>query len=115
MYQPKTHLVWQAQSSIFNLIGDLEEYIIADHVTSPWLGKGITTGLKQSPTHYLLIAVNFAETPLPIQFDQTPYFFQSAEQTEVQLHSIRGATSSVVQVPSGSEDARVILPGEALF
>ena len=51
---------WQAQSSIFNLIGDLEEYIIAEHVASPWLGKGITTGLKQSPTHYLLIAVNFA-------------------------------------------------------
>ncbi len=106
---------WQALSTIFNLIGDLEEYIIAEHVTSPWLGSGISTGLKQSSTHYLLMAVSLTEIPLRIQFPLDLYLFESTEQTEVVLYSVLGGTSSVSQVPSESSITRDILPGEALF
>lgn len=106
---------WQGQSTMFNLIGDLEEYIIAEHVASPFLGNGIITGLKQSSTHKLLMAVSLTEIPQRIQFPLNEYLFQSSEQTEVVLYSIMGSTSSVTQVPSESSITRNISPGEALF
>ena len=106
---------WQAQASVFNLISDLEPYIIAPHISSPLLGTHMITGLKKGTDHNLLIVVNLSEVQRPLQVDLPLYLFPDFD-TEVVLYRLRGATTSVTTLPSDTTVVdRQIQPGEAYF
>lgn len=104
--------LWQAQSSVFNLIEHLEPFILSEHLSSPWLGKNIITGLKASDDHFLLIAVSLAELATPLQFDLSPYRLTGYDY--VVRYRIWGATVDTSIISASSEDTS-IRPGEAFF
>ena len=105
--------LWQAQAAAFNLINDIERYIIAHHISSPSLGDDIVTGVKKGNEHFLLIAVSFSEVQRNVTLDLAPYYFPNG--TDIIRYRLLGKDYDVSTVMNRDFDRVKMMPGESFW
>jgi len=64
---------WQGMSNAFNLIHDIEPYLLQPHMPAPDYGPNMITGARTSSYGTLLMMTEFATSPEVVNIDLTPY------------------------------------------
>lgn len=64
---------WLGMSNAFNLIHDIEPYLLQPHMPAPYYGPTIITGARTSSYGTLLMMTEFATSPQAVRIDLTPY------------------------------------------
>jgi hypothetical protein len=103
---------WQAMSSAFHLVDQLEPYILQPQIHAVDLGPSIVTGARQGTPGTLLAAVNFSEATTPATVDLS--FYRGSAQ-EMIRYRLRGTTLYSERLPAASTDSVSFLPGESIL
>jgi hypothetical protein len=67
---------WAAMSAAFNLIAQLEPYLLRTQIHALNLGPRFVAAARQGPTSTLFMATNFSEAVSAVTLDLSPYFVQ---------------------------------------
>ena len=97
---------WQGMSNAFNLIHDIEPYLLQPHMPAPDCGPTMITGARTSSYGTLLMMTEFATSPEVVNVDLTPYnpsggsgtmYIMSAE--ELSEQSVSGTSLQITFAP----------------
>ena len=107
---------WAAMSAAFNLISQLEPYLLRTPANGLNLGPQFVTAARKGPTATLFMATNFSEAPATLTADVSPYFTQPMK--SVHLYRLLGQNSTNTDITSTAgtlNQTRVTFqPGETL-
>jgi hypothetical protein len=106
---------WAGLSAAFNLIGQLEPYVLGQPLESPDLGEDVAVGARQTDRGRLLIAVNFSEVPHRTKVDLTGYRYEGAPELPLVRYRLHGATLSTESLPPQESHTVDFRPGEAIL
>jgi hypothetical protein len=70
---PQALAIWQGVSNAFNLIDEIEPFLLQLHLPSPNYGPSMVTAARISSYGTLLLMTEFANTPQVVTVDLSPY------------------------------------------
>jgi len=107
---------WAAMSAAFNLIAQVEPYLLRAQINALNLGPQFVTAARKGPASTLFMATNFSEAASTVTLDLSPYFTQPT--AHVTLYRLWGSnlTSTDITVSAGTlRHAQVSFqPGETV-
>lgn len=107
---------WQAMSTSFAFVKDLEPYILQDPISPLDLGLLVYTAARQTPTARVFVAINMSEVPTLLQPDLTPYTYTTTETHTVERRRLVGppVRSIYDTVPDTGSDSVTLNSGESV-
>ena len=103
---------WVAMSGAFNLVHQLEPYLLQPAMHALDLGPDIITGARQGPDSRLLMAVNFSDTEQLANIRVNLY--QYANAAYFLRYRLTANTLRVEQIAAKAIDRVTLLPGETV-
>jgi hypothetical protein len=107
---------WSAMSAAFNLLAQLEPYLLRTQTNSLNFGRQFVATARKGPATTLFMATNFSEAPSAITADLSPYFTQPMK--HVTLYRLLGPTLTSTDITSAAgtlSQAQVVFqPGETI-
>jgi hypothetical protein len=107
---------WAAMSAAFNLISQLEPYLLRTPINGINLGPQFVSAARKGPTTTLFMATNFSEAPASVTADLSPYFTQPVK--HVNLYRLLGSNETNSDITSAaatlSQTTVTFQPGETL-
>ncbi len=70
---PQAQAIWQGLSNAFNLIDQIEPFLLQSHLPSPDYGPSMVTAARTSSYGALLLMTEFADTPQVVNVDLSAY------------------------------------------
>lgn len=105
---------WQAMSNAFNLIQNLEPYVLSPQINAVDLGADVTTGARElnGNAGHMLIAINMLDNAKTVTVDLTPYLYAGA--SSVTRYHVAGLLSTSETVSNDNSQTVTMAPGEAI-
>jgi hypothetical protein len=101
---------WQGMSNAFNLIHEIEPYLLQPHMPAPDYGPTMITGARTSSYGTLMMMTEFATSPEVVNVDLTPYNPSGGSGT---MYIVSGEELSEQSV-SGTSLQITFAPGETV-
>jgi hypothetical protein len=100
---------WVAMSAAFNLIGNLEPFIIQPNMQAELISPWVYSGAKTGPAGNMLTLVSISEVSEPVTVDLTPYALDGP----ISRYTVTpaGTTSTII---TGTTDSPTIASGTAV-
>ena len=70
---PQAQAIWQGLSNAFNLIDQIEPFLLQSHLPSPDYGPSMVTAARTSSYGTLLLMTEFADSPQVVNVDLSAY------------------------------------------
>jgi hypothetical protein len=104
---PQAQATWQGVSNAFNLIDEIEQFLLQPHLPSPDYGPSMVTAARTSSYGTLLLMTEFANTPQTVTVDLSAYNPSGGAGTmytmtgeELNQQSISGTSAQVTFAPA---------------
>jgi hypothetical protein len=104
---PEAQATWQGLSNAFNLIDEIEPFLLQPHLPPPNYGPTMITAARMSSYGTLLLMTEFANTPQVVTVDLSPYnpsggtgtmYTMSGE--ELNQQSVSGTSAQITFAPA---------------
>jgi hypothetical protein len=102
---------WLAISNAFNLIKDVEAYILQPNISAPNLGPTVFTGAKEGNGGRLLMVTSFSENPQSLSIDFTPYTYGGSI---TRYRSSAASYTGGISIPTSMGETVTLGPGETV-
>ena len=106
---------WAGLATAFNLVGQLEPYLLGKPMAPPWLGEDFVVGARHTDDGRLLLAVNFSEVPQAATVNLSPYQYAGTLKRTIQRYRLRGATLKTERIDPVDREMIEFQPGEAII
>jgi hypothetical protein len=103
---------WNAMSAAFNLIQELEPFLLQPKINALNLGANIVTAARQGPNSRVFMAINFSESDSTVPLDLTPYFYDGA--STVKVYRLLGGSRSSATTAYPAAGGTLIHAGETI-
>jgi hypothetical protein len=107
---PEAQARWQGMSNAFNLIHQIEPFLLQPRLASPDYGSTMVTSARASSYGMLLLLTEFADAPQAVNIDLTPYNPSGGPGT---MYSMNGESLTQQDV-SGTALQVTFTPGETV-
>jgi hypothetical protein len=104
---PEAQAIWQGLSNAFNLVDEIEPFLLQPHLPSPNYGPSMVTAARTSSYGTLLLMTEFANSSQVVNVDLTPYNPSGGTGTmytmngeELNHQSISGTSAQVTFAPA---------------
>jgi hypothetical protein len=105
-------LQWSAMEISFDMIRQLEPFLLQSRVSSVDMGANIATAAREGANGTLLLAVNMAEAPQPVTANLVPY--QGGTLNHVTRYHLTTDRIIKQSLLFGSTDNLILQPGETV-
>jgi len=105
---------WAGMAAAFNLVAQLEPYLLGKPIAPPPLGEDFVTAARQTDDGRLVMAVNFSETPRSATVDLSRYQYSGPAGRPIVRHRLHGATIATERADMTGRGTVEFQPGEAV-
>jgi hypothetical protein len=107
---PEAQAIWQGLSNAFNLIDEIEPFLLQPHLPSPNYGPSMVTAARTSSFGTLLLMTEFADSPQAVHVDLSAYNPSGGDGT---MYTMNGEELTHQSI-SGTSIALTFAPAETV-